>query len=168
MNNNIENWEKIVNNLIENELTISTMESCTGGGIANEITNISGASSIIKESFVTYCNEAKIKHGVPAIIIEQFTVYSPEVAIAMAKAVKEQTGSNIGIGVTGQLGRIDPANPVDKLNTVWYSIIDEDNNIIIREIHIPDGERREQKEYILNEISNSLLNIKKEIENQED
>lgn len=158
------NWKTIVNRLIEEELTISTMESCTGGGIANEITNISGASAVLKESFVTYCNEAKIKHGVPSIIIEQFTVYSPEVAIAMAKAVKEQTDSDIGIGVTGQLGRIDPANPVDKLNTVWYSIIDEENNIIIKEIHVPDLERKEQKSYIINEISNSLINIKNEIE----
>lgn len=158
------NWKTIVNKLIEEELTIATMESCTGGGIANEITNISGASSVIKESFVTYCNEAKIKHGVPSIIIEQYTVYSPEVAIAMAKAAKEQTNSDIGIGVTGQLGRIDPANPVDKLNTVWYSIIDEENNIIIKEIHVPNLERKEQKSYILDEVSNSLINIKNEIE----
>ena len=55
-------WFEIVNKLIEKKQTIATMESCTGGGIANEITNISGASAIIKESYVTYCNEAKIKH----------------------------------------------------------------------------------------------------------
>ena len=158
MANNGDNWSIIVKQLIDKNLTISTMESCTGGGIANAITNISGASAIIKESFVTYCNEAKVKHGVPAVLIEQYTVYSPEVAIAMAKAAKEQTGSDIGIGVTGQLGRIDPANPVDKLNTVWYSIIDEDNNIIVNEIMVPDLERKEQKDFILLEISKSLIN----------
>ena len=158
MANNGDNWSIIVKQLIDKNLTISTMESCTGGGIANAITNISGASAIIKESFVTYCNEAKVKHGVPAVLIEQYTVYSPEVAIAMAKAAKEQTGSDIGIGVTGQLGRIDPTNPVDKLNTVWYSIIDEDNNIIVNEIMVPDLERKEQKDFILLEISKSLIN----------
>ena len=109
----MDNWKQIVNNLIEKEQTISTMESCTGGGIANAITNISGASAVLKESFITYCNEAKIKQGVPEVLIEQYTVYSPEIAVAMAKAAKEQTCSNIGIGVTGQLGRIDPANPVE-------------------------------------------------------
>lgn len=160
------NWYKIVNELIENELTISTMESCTGGGIANAITNISGASAVIKESYVTYCNEAKIKHGVPEILIEQFTVYSPEVAVAMAKAVKEQTGSDIGIGVTGQLGRIDPDNTVDKLNTVWYSIIDEENNVVVKEIQVPDSERKEQKEFIIYQISKSLINIKHEAEEE--
>ena len=164
MSDIMDNWYKIVNQLIKKELTISTMESCTGGGIANAITNISGASSVIKESFVTYCNEAKIKHGVPEVLIEQYTVYSPEVAVAMAKAAKEQTGSNIGIGVTGQLGRIDPANPVDKLNKVWYSIIDEENNVIVREIEVPDLERKEQKDFIILEVSKSLINKDIEVE----
>lgn len=164
MSDIMDNWYKIVNQLIEKELTISTMESCTGGGIANAITNISGASSVIKESFVTYCNEAKIKHGVPEVLIEQYTVYSPEVAVAMAKAAKEQTGSNIGIGVTGQLGRIDPANPVDKLNKVWFSIIDEENNVIVKEIEVPDLERKEQKDFIILEVSKSLINKDIEVE----
>jgi PncC family amidohydrolase len=66
-------WSEIVNKLIENNLTIATMESCTGGGVANEITSISGASAVIKESYVTYCNEAKIKQGVPAETIEKYT-----------------------------------------------------------------------------------------------
>ena len=110
-------WSEIVNKLIENNLTIATMESCTGGGIANEITSISGASAVIKESYVTYCNEAKIKQGVPAETIEKYTVYSQETAVDMAKAVKKQAGSNISVGITGQLGRIDPSNPVEKLNS---------------------------------------------------
>ena len=53
-------WKEIVDKLISKNITIATMESCTGGGIANEITNISGASPILHESYVTYCNEAKI------------------------------------------------------------------------------------------------------------
>ena len=62
-------WAEIVKRLNEQKQTIATMESCTGGGIANEITNISGASAVLKESYVTYCNKAKIKHGVPADVI---------------------------------------------------------------------------------------------------
>ena len=90
MENNKNIWEEIVKKLIEKKLTISTMESCTGGGIANEITNISGASEVLKVSYVTYSNEAKIKFGVPEKIIEKYTVYSKETAIEMAKAAKEQ------------------------------------------------------------------------------
>ena len=149
--------KEIFTYLLNNNKTISLMESCTGGGIANAITNISGASSVLRESFITYCNEAKVKQGVPKILIEQYTVYSPEVAIAMAKAAKEQTNSDIGIGVTGQLGRIDPANPVDKLNTIWYAIIDEENQVKVEELKVPDNERKEQKEYIIQKVANSLL-----------
>ena len=80
-------WAEVVKALKERNLTIATMESCTGGGIANEITCISGASDVLHESYVTYCNEAKIKLGVPAEVIEKYTVYSRETAMAMANAV---------------------------------------------------------------------------------
>lgn len=150
-------WREIVNKLIEKKLTIATMESCTGGGIANEITNISGASAIIKESYVTYCNEAKIKHGVPEEVIDTYSVYSIETAIEMAKAVKINTGSNYSIGVTDQLGRIDPSNPEEKLNHVWFAILDKDDNITSKEIVVPSDDRSKQKEYVINEIAKELI-----------
>ena len=56
--------KKIVEKLNENKQTISFMESCTGGFLANSITNISGASNVLKVSLVTYSSEYKIKFGV--------------------------------------------------------------------------------------------------------
>ena len=152
-------WFDIVNKLIEKNLTIATMESCTGGGIANEITNISGASAIIKESYVTYCNEAKIKEGVPAEVIEKYTVYSSKTAQEMAKAAKRQAKSNMAVGITGQLGRIDPNNPTNKLNHVWFAIVDNNDNIIEKEIVVPDAERKIQKEYAINEVAKELISL---------
>ena len=152
-------WYKIVKKLIDNKLTIATMESCTGGGIVNEITNISGASAVMKESFITYCNEAKIKHGVPKEVIEKYTVYSKETAIKMAKAAKKEADSDIAIGITGQLGRIDPNNPVEKLNHVWFAIIDGNDNIVNKEIVVQDDDRIKQKEYAINEVANVLINL---------
>ena len=157
MENEINKWNKIVTKLIDQNLTIATMESCTGGKIASEITNISGASSVLKESYVTYCNEAKIKQGVPADIIEKYTVYSQEVAIEMAKAVKRQANSDIGVGVTGQLGRIDPNNPFDKLNYVWYAIINQNEELEVRQISVPNIERKEQKDIIAEAVATSIL-----------
>lgn len=157
MGNEINKWNKIVTKLIDQNLTIATMESCTGGEIASEITNISGASSVLKESYVTYCNEAKIKQGVPADIIEKYTVYSQEVAIEMAKAVKRQANSDIGVGVTGQLGRIDPNNPFDKLNYVWYAIINQNEELEVGQISVPNVERKEQKDIIAEAIATSIL-----------
>lgn len=152
-------WFQIVNKLIEKKLTIATMESCTGGGIANEITSISGASAVIKESYVTYCNEAKIKQGVPANVIETFSVYSSETAKEMAKAAKRNASSNIAIGITGQLGRIDPNNPNEKLNHVWFAIIDDKDNLTEREIVVPDEDRFAQKKFAINEVAKELIKI---------
>ena len=145
-------WTEIVKKLTEMNLTISTMESCTGGGISNEITNISGASSVFREAYVTYSNEAKIKQGVSKDIIEKYTVYSPEVAIEMARAVKQKASSNIG-----QLVRIDPNNSVDKLNVVWYAIINNKNETLVQEVHIADAKREQQKEILLEDIAKNIL-----------
>ena len=56
--------EEIIKKLTKLDKTISTMESCTGGGLANAITNIEGASEVFKYGAVTYSNEFKIKMGV--------------------------------------------------------------------------------------------------------
>ncbi|MBR6223241.1 MAG: CinA family protein [Lachnospiraceae bacterium] len=114
---------EIVNKLIEKKLTVSLMESCTGGLIASFITDNEGSSSIFKGSFVTYSNEAKIKQGVPSDVIETYSVYSKETAKAMAGACKSTYSSDIGIGVTGTFGNTDPANPDASVpGQVYYAI----------------------------------------------
>ena len=97
--------------LIERGLTITTMESATSGQLASLITDTEGSSAVLKGAFVTYCNEAKIQQGVPAEILERYTVYSGETAEAMAEACRKAYDADIGIGVTGTMGNVDPANP---------------------------------------------------------
>lgn len=151
-------WAEIVEKLASKNLTIATMESCTGGGIANEITNISGASSVLKESYVTYSNEAKVKCGVSYGVIARNTVYSDATAREMARAVKKLSGADVTIGVTGQLGRQDPANPVDELNHVWYAmLVQRDNGFIVKEVNVPDDERKKQKDFVIDKIAKTLL-----------
>ena len=77
-------YRDLVNRLIESNTSISTMESCTGGGVSNAITNIEGASEILKFSAVTYSNEYKIKMGVSPEIIDKYSVYSEECADEMS------------------------------------------------------------------------------------
>ena len=120
--------EKIVKKLIENNETISTMESCTGGFIVSEITNISGSSDILKFSAVTYSNEYKIKFGVNKKTIDKYSVYSMEVACEMSKCISKFTTSTYGIGITGKLGNIDKNNLFGNNNVVFYSIYDSKNN----------------------------------------
>ena len=105
------NYRNLTQLLISRHLTITTMESATSGQIASLITDTEGSSAVLKGAFVTYCNEAKIMQGVPAEIIDEYTVYSKETAGAMAKACRKAYNANIGIGVTGTMGNVDPANP---------------------------------------------------------
>lgn len=117
----------LVLKLIDREKTISSMESCTGGGFANEITNIEGASDILKFSAVTYSNEYKIKMGVSKELIDKYSVYSFEVSDSMALNISEFTNSDFGVGITGKLNRVDKNNPYGEDNVVFISVFDREN-----------------------------------------
>lgn len=113
----------ITKRLIEKQLRISTMESCTSGLIASNITDVEGASEILKGAYVTYSNTAKLMAGVSDLVIDSFGIYSLETAVEMAFRVKEQFGSNIGIGITGSFGNVDPANTDSVAGVVYYQIL---------------------------------------------
>lgn len=117
----------LVLKLIDKKKTISSMESCTGGGFANEITNIEGASDILKFSAVTYSNEYKIKMGVSKELIDKYSVYSFEVSDSMALNISEFTNSDFGVGITGKLNRVDKNNPYGEDNVVFVSVFDREN-----------------------------------------
>ena len=152
--------EEIVRLLKEKNKTISTMESCTGGGVVNEITNIEGASEVLKYSAVTYSNEFKIKMGVSCKIIGKYSVYSMETAIEMSKAISLFTNSNIGIGITGKLNRIDINNPYGDNNIVYISIYDKDiNKLYNSKLKVDKKSRKDNKEIVINEIVNMLKDI---------
>lgn len=151
---------EIVRSLKEKHKTISTMESCTGGGIANAITNIEGASEILKFSAVTYSNEFKIKMGVDEKTIKKYTVYSIETANEMSKNIAIFTNSNYGIGITGQLNRCDPHNKTNENNIVYISIYDKDcNSFINKKVKVSEKSRKDNKEIIINEIIDILKKI---------
>ncbi len=118
-----DNYSRLTRLLIERHLTITTMESATAGQIASLITDTEGSSAVLKGAFVTYCNEAKIMQGVPAEIIEKYTVYSKETAAAMAQACARVYGADIGIGVTGTMGNVDPSNEAASMpGQVYFAI----------------------------------------------
>ncbi|HLY64494.1 MAG TPA: competence/damage-inducible protein A, partial [Chloroflexota bacterium] len=90
--------------LLEKGLTLATMESCTGGLVANVITNEPGSSAYFKGGLVSYSNEAKIGFGVPASTIERHGAVSLETAEEMATAARKQMGAEVGLSVTGVAG----------------------------------------------------------------
>ena len=115
-------YRAITKALIEKNISITTMESCTAGLIASLITDTEGSSAILKGAYITYSNQAKVQAGVPAEIIEKFGVYSIETAVAMAAACRKAFGADIGIGVTGSMGNIDPANGDSVPGEVFFAI----------------------------------------------
>ncbi len=152
--------KEIVDKLIALNKTISTMESCTGGGVANAITNVEGASSVLKFSAVTYSNEYKIKMGVSEDIIKKDTVYSMETANEMSKNISDFTNSNYGVGITGQINKVDPANVVDNCNKIYISIYDRDKDTYYNKELVAVNETRDKnKEIIIENIIEMLNNI---------
>ena len=152
--------EEIVNILKEKNQTIATMESCTGGFIVNELTNESGSSEILKVSLVTYSNEYKIKFGVDPNVIDTYSVYSEETAIEMAKNVAKIAESTWGIGITGQLGRVDPANPGKNVDEAYYTVYNSmEDKIYNFKVEVDGSTRSEKKKQIAENIFQNLRNL---------
>lgn len=155
-----EKIRNIIKILTKQQKTLATMESCTGGGVSNAITNIEGASEILKFSAVTYSNEYKIKMGVNKDIIERYSVYSKETAMEMAHNIAQFTNSNYGIGITGKLNRVDKNNPFGADNVVFICIYDKDTNKdYLLEIEAIKKSRKENKDLVIENIMDKLLEI---------
>ncbi len=90
--------------LQERHQTLGVMESLTGGLLASAITDVSGSSSYFLGGLVTYSADLKAQMGVPREILAQYGAVSKETASAMAHAVRERLGADIGLGITGVAG----------------------------------------------------------------
>ena len=92
----------LVETLKNKSLTITTAESCTGGMVASSIVNISGASDIFKEGYITYSNEAKERIlGVKHETLEKYKAVSAETAAQMAEGAVRISKADISVSVTG-------------------------------------------------------------------
>lgn len=152
--------KEIVELLIKKHKTIATMESCTGGFIASSITDIEGASEVLRFSAVTYSNEYKIKLGVSAKTIDTYSVYSMNVAREMAKNISKFAQSDYGIGITGKINRKDENNLFGDDNKIFYSIYDKENDKFYDFTLVAiDDTRFNNKVMIKNEIAESFLNV---------
>ena len=91
--------------LIQNNLTVSTAESCTSGLLASRLTDVPGSSQYFKGGSVCYSNELKINDiGVDKDLIERYGAVSEEVAESLAKNIAKKNNTDIGIGITGIAG----------------------------------------------------------------
>lgn len=95
----------IVRLLTERQQTLALAESCTGGGIANRLTNVPGASAVLLASLVTYANSAKQKFvGVRGETLTVHGAVSEAVVCEMAAGARRETGADYALAVTGIAG----------------------------------------------------------------
>ncbi len=94
--------------LLEKGISFSCCESCTGGMLAQAITEVPGISAVFDRGLVTYSKEAKMSElGVKAEVIEEFTAESPQVCAEMVDGLKRKTGSDLCVSITGIAGPED-------------------------------------------------------------
>ncbi|MBR1593075.1 MAG: CinA family protein [Ruminococcus sp.] len=154
-----ESYTRLTKKLTEKKLTLTAMESCTAGQIISLITDTEGSSAVVKGSFVTYSNEAKIMNGVPKEIIEKYGAYSPQTAAAMSSACRNFYNADIGIGVTGSMGNVDPNNSDSVVGEVYFAI-DFRNDVNIFKIEMqPQKNRLYGKLAAAGKIAEKLNNL---------
>ncbi|ADX67231.1 CinA family nicotinamide mononucleotide deamidase-related protein [Weeksella virosa] len=115
--------------LRQQKRTISTAESCTGGAIAQLLTSVSGSSVYFVGGVVAYATDLKIRVlQVSKTLVEEKTVVSEEVAIAMAKGAQKKLKSSIAVATTGVAGpkKGEDGKPV---GTAWIAVTDGENSL---------------------------------------
>jgi nicotinamide-nucleotide amidase len=144
----------VVRLLREKGLKLATAESCTGGLIANRITNVPGSSEVFTHGWITYANEAKASQlGVPMEMIDSDGAVSEPVARAMAEGALRESGADIAVSVTGIAG---PSGGTEEkpVGTAWIALATKGSETIGLKVYHP----RNRKDFKL-AVSQSALEL---------
>ena len=135
---NDETLETVVVRLLkQRKETLATAESCTGGLIANKITNVSGASEVFLAGYVTYANSAKSEVlNVDSALIDKHGAVSEAVARAMAEGARRRAASTHAVATTGIAG---PTGGSEKkpIGTVYIALASENSVTIVKKFRFP-------------------------------
>lgn len=148
--------ERLVKMLLDRNEKVSTAESCTGGLVAGKIVNVSGASEVFDEGYVTYANKSKAKLlGVSKEILDNEGAVSKECAIEMAIGCAKAANAQLGLSTTGIAGPGGgtPDKPVGLVYFGFYY-----NGEVSCEKHIFKGDRYEVRTQAADKILEIALN----------
>jgi nicotinamide-nucleotide amidase len=113
--------ERLATELAKCDASITVAESCTGGWIAKNLTDIPGSSAWFEYGFVSYGNNAKCRLlDVEQVTLDKFGAVSREVAEAMVSGALDRSGADLGLAVTGIAGP-DGGTPEKPVGTVWMA-----------------------------------------------
>jgi nicotinamide-nucleotide amidase len=137
-----ESMEQIVGYFLQmRNATLALAESCTGGLLAERITNVSGSSRYFAGGAVVYSNELKTEFaGVPADLIARHGAVSREVAIALAEGIRKTCNATLGVGITGIAG---PTGGSDQkpVGLVYHALADAANTDVVEKSFPGDRKR---------------------------
>ena len=116
--------EQVVGDLLKARgYSVAAAESCTGGLFTSRLTDVAGSSAYVRGGIVAYANEDKVSLlGVPANLIAAHGAVSEPVAAAMAEGVRERTGVDVSVGITGIAGP-GGGTPEKPVGTVAIAVI---------------------------------------------
>ena len=149
---NIETW--LVAELSRKKQTLATAESCTGGALANQITNVPGSSAVFGFGFVTYANEAKAKLGVPESLLLAHGAVSAAVAEALAQSALRSADSDYALSTTGIAGP-SGGSAEKPTGTVYIALARKDSPTFV-EKHRFNTERQTFKHLVVQTALNML------------
>jgi nicotinamide-nucleotide amidase len=133
-----ENLEEVVVKLLtkRNE-TLTTAESCTGGLIADRITNVPGASNVFIAGYVCYANQAKVDMlNVDPKLIESYGAVSEAVSRALAEGARAHAGSNYALATTGIAGPTG-GSPEKPVGTVYVALALAESETVVKRFFFP-------------------------------
>lgn len=145
--------------LLQKGLTLSTAESCTGGGIASVITSISGSSEYFKGSIVAYANEVKTALlGVSETTLEKHGAVSEETVLEMAKGAMKSMKTSCAIATSGIAGP-GGGTPTKPVGTIWIAAACNDK-IVTKKLQGDNGREKNTKNSIEKALSLLIEHLK--------
>jgi len=128
--------ERVLKAAVDNDVSLATAESCTGGLVASVLTDVEGRSHAFERGYVVYTNEAKAQElGVPPRLIEQNGAVSEPVARAMAEGALRASGAGAAVAVTGFAGA---GAPGDEPGLVHFAVAARGAPTVHEEHHFGD------------------------------
>lgn len=151
--------DKLGKLLLEKGLTLSTAESCTGGGIASVITSISGSSEYFKGGIVAYANEVKISLlGVSETTLEKHGAVSEETVCEMVKGAMKSMKTSCAIATSGIAGP-GGGTPTKPVGTIWIAVSCNDK-IVTKKLQGDNGRKKNTQNSIEKALSLLIEHLK--------
>lgn len=147
--------EAVVKRLKEQELTLATAESCTGGLIGKLLTDVPGASAVYKGGVISYVNE--IKHrllGVEQETLDVCTAVSRETAHEMSRGARERLKTDCAVSVTGLAG--PDGDGTGRPVGLVYIAVDTGGFSFCKELHL-SGDRAQIREQAADAVFQLIL-----------